>query len=712
MNFPFSRAAALWGGSLLLTISASAQQMTYPQTRKVDQADEYFGTKVYDPYRWLEDDNSPETAEWVKGQNAVTFGYLNQIPFRPALKQRLEQLVNFVKYGGAFQQAGRVFFYKNDGLQNQSVLYVQQGLEGKPEVLIDPNKLSADGTVQLKDFSVSDNGRYAAFGISRSGSDWMEYQVMDLTTKQVLPEKIEWVKFGGASWRQSEGFYYSRYPKPEAGKELTARNENQEVYFHRPGTDVSKDEKIYAADPAHPDYYVGVSATEDGSYELLWQGKPGQLGNALFCRQVGSKRPFQPVVPEIGRFSYGVIDNDHDALLIQTNDGAPNSRIVRYVPGITGGIGKAETMIAERPEAIDAVATAGGRLIVTYMKDVTSRVSVFDYKGKSLGDVKLPAPGTAVGFGGHAKDTFVFYQFTSYNYPTTLFRYDLKSGQSTVFKAPQIPNFQPTDYEVRQDFVTSKDGTRVPIFVVHKKGLKLDGQNPTILYGYGGFNVNLPPGFSALRLGWLEQGGVYAVANLRGGSEYGEKWHEAGMRLQKQNVFDDCIAAAEWLIKQKYTSPAKLAVQGGSNGGLLVGAVINQRPDLFGAALPAVGVMDMLRYQKFTAGQFWEAEYGTSTGTADDFKNLYAFSPLHNIKPGAKYPAVMVTTADHDDRVVPAHSFKYAATLQEKAAHDRPLLIRIETKSGHGSSSLTKQIDETADAYSFLFKELGVTPKL
>ncbi len=734
------------GGIRTKSITLSPEQrkamasIQYPNTRKGDQKDTYFGTTVADPYRWLEDDHSAETAAWVEAQNAVTNAYLAELPARSMLKSRLEKLINFPRYSGAFQKAGLIFFYQNDGLQDQSVLYIQRGLDAAPEVLLDPNQpatltganqsekrairegnpaeekakyaemaaaQAAQGPVQLRDFAVADDGKHAAYAISRAGSDWVEYHVIDLTTKRVLDETIRWAKFTQASWRGSTGFYYSRYPQPEPGKELTARNENAQVFFHTVGTPAEKDQLIYA-DPKHPDRYLSVGVTDDDRYELLYVGKPGELGNALYYRPTG-KGDFKPVVAEIGRFSYNVVDNDNDALLIQTNEAAPNSRVVRYVPGKTSSVTAAQTLIAERPEAIDGISTAGGRLFVSYLKDVTTRVATFDYRGKALGDVKLPGLGTAVGFGGEATATDVFYQFTSYNYPATVLRYTLQNGVSKVFKQPTVPGFSPEALEVKQDFVKSKDGARVPVFIVHRKGLKMNGANPTILYGYGGFNVNLNPNFSALRLAWLEQGGVYVVANLRGGAEYGEKWHEAGMRLRKQNVFDDCIAVAEWLIAKNYTQPAKLALMGGSNGGLLVGAVINQRPELFGAAVPAVGVMDMLRYQNFTAGQFWEAEYGTSRDEKD-FRNLYKFSPLHTIRAGQQYPAVLITTADHDDRVVPAHSFKYAATLQELAAPVRPALIRIETKSGHGASSLSKTIEETADVYAFLFHELGVTP--
>lgn len=695
-------------------MAATAQQLAYPPTAKGEQTDEYFGTKVADPYRWLEDDNSAETKAWVTAQNQVTEAYLAKIPYRAAIKQKLQERVNFARYGLGEQRAGNVLFFQNSGLQNQSVLMAQKGFDGKADVLLDPNTFSKDGTTQLKGATLSDNGRYLAYDVAPNGADWQEIRVLDMQTRKPLDDKIEWVKFGGASWRGSEGFFYSRYPQPEAGKELTTKNQNQQIFFHRPGTPQSADALVYS-DPQHPAYYFGVSATEDEKYEFLYVGSEGKRGNALFWRPGGGKidAPFQPIVAEIGDDEFTPVDNVGEQFLIKTNQGAPNSKILRYDPKSGPGLAKASVFLAEKPEPLEGISLGGGKLFASYLKDATSRVDILDLAtGKPAGTVALPGPGTAGGFSGEKTDKAVLYTFTSYNYPGTLFRYDIATGKSTVWKAPVIKNFAATDYEVKQVFVPSKDGTKVPAFIVHKKGLKKDGTNPTILYGYGGFNISLTPGFSALRLLWLDQGGVYVVANLRGGAEYGEKWHEGGMRQRKQNVFDDCAAVAEFLIKEKYTSAKKLALQGGSNGGLLTGAVINQRPELFAAAIPQVGVMDMLRYQKFTAGQFWVAEYGSAEATKEDFSTLYQYSPLHNIKAGGSYPAVMVTTSDHDDRVVPAHSFKYAATLQEKAAHTKPLLIRIQTNAAHGGSSLTKAIEETADIYAFLFHEMGVTPKL
>ena len=707
MNFPLY-ALLVIGGLLATFCPADAQSLDYPETRKTDQADAYFGATVPDPYRWLEDDNADETKAWTAAENKVTFDYLGKISYRSQVRERLLSLANYPKYGQPFVKGPYVFFSKNSGLQNQSLMYYQKGLDGTPEVFLDPNTFSADGTARLAGFSLSRDGRYAAYGVSYKGSDWNTYYVMEVATKKKLADELQWVKFSEAAWR-GNGFYYSRYPAPPSGTELTAKNENQKVYFHQAGTAQSDDRLIYE-DAAHPDNNVGVSATEDEKYEILYTSQPGQRGNALFYRDAAqTEKPFAPIVPTIGDDSFSVIDAVDSGFLVQTNWNAPNQKVILFDPK-QPDIAKAKTVLPEQAEPLAALTTGGGKLFATYLKDVSSRVCQYSYGGKKEREIKLPALGEASGFGGEREDKFVFYTFTSYNFPPTIFRYDIAEGKTTLFRSPEIKGFSPTDYEVKQVFFRSKDGAKVPMFVIYKKGLKRDGKNPALLTGYGGFNINLTPYFSSLRVGWLEQGGVYAVVNLRGGAEYGEKWHEAGMRLRKQNVFDDCIAAAETLIKEKYTSSEKLALQGGSNGGLLVGAVINQRPDLFRAAIPEVGVMDMLRFQKFTAGKFWTAEYGSSDDEKD-FHNLLSFSPLHNIKAGAKYPAVLVTTADHDDRVVPAHSFKYIATLQEKADKSRPLLIRVETNSGHGSSNLTKAIEEVADVYSFLFYNLGVFPK-
>lgn len=694
----------------LVSLSASAQKLQYPVTRKLDHTDTYFGVKVADPYRWLEDDNSAQTAQWVEAENKVTFGYLENIPYRLKVKERLEKLYNYPKYSAPFRRGEYFFFFKNDGLQNQSVLYIQKGLDGKPEVFLDPNKFSTDGTARLGAFAVSKDTKYAAYGISKSGSDWQDYFVMEVSTKKPLPDVLNWIKVSSISWR-GNGFYYSSYPAPEKGKELSSKNENHEVYYHKIGTPQSQDELVYE-DPANPQRFHFVGTTEDERFAILTiseRGK-GKKGNAVYFRDDSKgEKKFTPIVSTIGDDSFGVVDDRGDKFLIQTDKNAPNGRVFLYDPK-NPDEKNWKDVLAEKPEPLEGAGTAGGKLFASYLKDVTTRAYVYSLDGKLENEVKLPAVGTAGGFGGEKDDTFVFYTFTSFNFPPTIYRYDIATQKSTLFRAPEIPDFNPIDYETKEVFYKSKDGTRVPMFIVYKKGLPLNGKNPTLLYGYGGFNITTSPAFGSLRLALLEQGFVYASANLRGGGEYGEKWHEAGMKLRKQNVFDDFIAAAEYLIANKYTSPEHLAINGGSNGGLLVGAVLNQRPELFKAAVPQVGVMDMLRFHRFTIGWNWIADYGSSDNE-EEFKALYRYSPLHNIREGVKYPATLITTADHDDRVVPAHSFKYAATLQERNASENPILIRIETRSGHGASSTTKAIEQTADIDAFLFYLMGITPK-
>jgi prolyl oligopeptidase len=706
--------AATLAAALLLATAlcppALAQKLQYPQTRKVEHKDTYHGVEVTDAYRWLEEENSADTAEWVREQNKVTFGYLETIPFRAKMKERLTTLFNYPKYSTPSRRGDYYFFSKNDGLQNQSVLYVQKGLEGTPEVLLDPNKFSADGTAKLSTFALSRDGKYAAYGISKGGSDWQEYRVMEVASRRQLPDSLQWVKVSSIAW-QGDGFYYSRYAAPEKGKELYSKNEGHKVYYHKVGTPQSEDVLVYE-DAANPQRFHTVYTTEDERFAILNisdRGK-GKKGNALFFRDAKSaEQKFAPLFPEIGNTIYGIVENVGDKFLVETNLNAPNGRVVLVDPRDASEKAWQE-VLPERPEPLQIVSVAGGKLFATYLKDVTTRAYVYSLDGKLENEVKLPGLGAAGGFGGRADDKFVFYTYTSFDYPPAIFRYDIATRKTTLFRTPEIPGYDPAKFETRQLFFTSKDGTRVPMFVVHKKGLKLDGSNPTLLYGYGGFNSSTSPSFSALRIALLEQGVVYASANIRGGGEYGEKWHEAGTKLKKQNVFDDFIGAAEHLIKEKYTSPAKLAIQGGSNGGLLVGAVMNQRPDLFAVALPAVGVMDMLRFHKFTIGWNWIADYGSSDNP-EEFRALYAYSPLHNLKAGTKYPATLITTADHDDRVVPAHSFKYAAALQASQAGDRPVLIRIDTKSGHGASNTTKAIEQAADIYAFLLHNLGVTPK-
>jgi prolyl oligopeptidase len=678
-------------------------------TKKIDHVDDYHGTKVADPYRWLEDESSPETAAWVEAQNAVTFPYLERIPYRDALRARVMELNDYERYGAPARKGPYFFFSKNEGLQNQSVLHIQRGLDGAPEVLLDPNAWSADGTVQLSAFEPSKDAQYAVYGISQSGSDWQQYRVLELATKRTLADTVEWAKVSNVAW-QGDGFYYSRYPEPPEGREKASINENHQVFFHKLGTPQAEDTLVYE-DPENPQRFHTAATTEDERFLILEvsdRGK-GLDGNALYVRDLADPNgKFAPLVPEITNDTFYVVDNVGDQILVATNRGAPNWRVVLIDPANIAETNW-KTILPERPEPLDSATVAGGKLFASYLKDVATRAYVFGLDGTLENEIALPGVGTAGGFGGPNDSPFVFYTFNSLSVPPTIYRYDIATRASSVFRAPRVPGYDAAQFETKQVFYPSKDGTRIPMFLVYRKGMKLDGNNPTLLYGYGGFNIVVSPTFSAARIALLEQGFVYASANLRGGAEYGEAWHRQGMKLDKQNVFDDFIAAAEWLIAEKYTSTPRLAITGRSNGGLLVGAVLNQRPELFGAAVPEVGVMDMLRFHEFTIGWNWIADYGSSD-VAEEFKALYAYSPLHNIRRGVKYPPTLITTADHDDRVVPAHSFKYAATLQELASKENPVLIRIETKSGHGASSLTKQLEAAADIYAFLMHNLGVEP--
>ena len=692
---------------LLVTMAEGVTaQITYPETKMVEQSDDYFGTRVADPYRWLEDDNAKDTKDWVTAQNKVTFDYLDKIPYRGQWLQRLEAINNYPKYSTPFRNNEYFYYYRNDGLQNQSVLYRQKGLKGTEELVLDPNRFSADGTTSLATFSLSKNGRYAVVGKSSGGSDWRTFFIMDMNTFQYLPDSLAWVKVSGVAW-QGDGFYYSRYPAPE--KALSAKNENHQVFYHKVGTSQDKDLLVYE-DKANLQRFHTVSTSEDERYVFLNisdRGK-GKMGNAIwYIDNLGREKMFQPVIKDPGEFTFGFITETEGKFLMVTNEDAKNQRVILIDP-LNPGKANWKTIIPEKEQNISSVTDAGNKLMVSYLKDVSSRVYVFELNGKAVGEVKLPGLGTASGFGGEKADQFVFYSFTSFTFPPTIYTYDLSTGKSELFRKPSL-KFDPDGFVTEQVFYTSKDGTRVPMFIVYKKGLAKNGQHPTILYGYGGFNVSSLPAFSPVRIAWLEQGGIFVMANLRGGNEYGEKWHEAGMLLNKQNVFDDFIAAAEWLIDHQYTSSSYLAAQGGSNGGLLVGAVINQRPGLFKVAIPQVGVMDMLRFHKFTIGWNWKPEYGSSE-TVTDFKNLFAYSPLHNIRTGVDYPATLVTTADHDDRVVPAHSFKYAATLQNKYRGKNPVMIRIDVNSGHGASNLKKGLETSADIYSFIFYNMGLTP--
>lgn len=686
-----------------------AAQLQYPATKKTEVVEDYHGTKIADPYRWLEDDRSEETKQWVTEQNKVTFGYLDKISYRADWLKRLEEINNYPKYSSPSRKNEYFYFSKNDGLQNQSILYRQKGLDGKPEIVLDPNKFSADGTTGLGAFSLSKNGKYAVVGKTKGGSDWRTYYVMDMKTLKYLPDSLEWVKVSGASW-QGDGFFYSRYPTPEKGKELSTKNENHQVYYHKVGTSQDKDVLVYE-DPANPQRFHNIFTDENERFVLLNISDRGKAkdGNALwYYDSKSADKKFKPIIKEAGDYDYSFIDEVNGKFIMSTNDGALNQKVILLDPA-NPQKENWKTIIDEKPENISSINTAGGKIFITYLKDVTSRVYVYDFNGKLEREVKLPALGTAGGFGGEKADKFVFYTFTSITFPPTIYRYDIATGKSTVFRKPEV-KFNPEDFVTEQVFYPSKDGTKIPMFITYKKGTEKNGKNPTILYAYGGFNISSNPSFSPSRITWLEQGGIFCIANIRGGSEYGEKWHEAGMRNKKQNVFDDFIAAGEFLVDKKYTSSEYLAVQGGSNGGLLVGAVINQRPDLFKVAIPQVGVMDMLRFQKFTIGWNWVAEYGSSD-KPEDFKNLITYSPIHNIKPGLNYPATIITTADHDDRVVPAHSFKYAATLQEHYKGNNPALIRIDVNSGHGASNLKKGLETAADIYSFTFYNMGLTPK-
>lgn len=693
--------------TLLMTGSLfAAAQLHYPQTRKTDQKDNYHGTTVADPYRWLEDDNSEETKKWVEAQNKVTDQYLAAIPFRSKVKQRLEELWNYPKYGSPFRKGEYYYFAKNDGLQNQSVIYRQKGLEGNLEVFLDPNKLSADGTAALGALSFSRQYKYAAYQVAQSGSDWQEVFVMRTDTKEKLSDHLKWIKFSGISWKGDEGFFYSRYPAPSAGDELKGKNEFHQVWYHKIGQSQDQDELVYE-DKAHPLRTTAAEVTEDERFLVIISSE-GTSGAELKVKDL--KNPNQKdFILLVKGFDTepSVVDSKEDKLLVMTNDGAPNYKLVLIDP-LRPEKSNWKTVIAEKPEVLQSVATGGGQLFAIYLKDASTKVYQYDYEGKMTREISLPGIGTAGGFGGEKNDEEFFYTYTSFTMPATIYRYNIKSGASEVFRRTEV-KFDPSLYETKQVFFTSKDGTRVPMFLAYKKGLKLNGSNPVLLYGYGGFNIPLTPGFSVSNLFFMEQGGIYATVNLRGGSEYGESWHKAGMLDKKQNVFDDFISAAEFLIANKYTNKEKIAIRGGSNGGLLIGACMTQRPDLFKVALPAVGVLDMLRYHKFTIGWAWAVEYG-SADNADQFPYLYKYSPLHNLKDGVAYPATLITTADHDDRVVPAHSFKFAARLQEAHKGSNPVLIRIESKAGHGAGKPTsKQIEEAADVWSFTMYNLGMT---
>ncbi|MEA3446803.1 MAG: prolyl oligopeptidase family serine peptidase [Bacteroidota bacterium] len=683
-----------------------AQKFNYPETKKVDTVDTYFGTEVADPYRWLEDDNSEETKAWVKAQNKVTFGYLDEIPFRNKIKERLTTVWDYEKISAPFKSGGRWFVSKNDGLQNQNVLYILDKLGGTETMFLDPNTLSEDGTVAMTAFRLSEDGKYAAYGISRGGSDWNEFYIKDVATGKNLDDHILWAKFSGVSWYK-DGFFYSRYPEPKEGEALSGVNTNSKIYYHKAGTPQSED-KLFYEDPSNPEWGFHAGITEDEKYMII-SVTESTSGNAFYIKDLSSKNSeIQKIVDDFEK-DFNVVDHDNGRLLVMTNFEAPKYKLISIDPN-NFARENWEDVIPESEDVLTSVSLIGGKIIAQYMKDAHDIAKVFDIRGKYLYDIDFSVIGSVGGFGGKKKDSFTFYTLTSFTTPSMVYKYDIESNTSEFYQKSKI-DFNPEPYETKQVFYTSKDGTKVPMFIVHKKDIKLDGTNPTMLYGYGGFNISLTPGFSMRWLIWIENGGVFALANLRGGGEYGEDWHKAGTLMKKQNVFDDCISAAEYLIDEKYTSSEKLAIMGGSNGGLLVGAVVNQRPDLFKVAFPAVGVMDMLRYHKFTIGRYWATDYGTSEDSPEMFNYLLNYSPLHTINEVA-HPAIMVTTADHDDRVVPAHSFKYMATLQEKHKGDNPVMIRIETDAGHGAGTpTTKYIEEYTDYMSFAFYNLGVVPK-
>ncbi|TKC12419.1 S9 family peptidase [Pedobacter polaris] len=678
--------------------------MTYPEAKKDSTTDNYFGTTIADPYRWLENDTSAETKKWVDAENKITSNYLSQIPYRDDIKKRLTEVWNYPKETAPFKVGEYYFLTKNNGLQNQSVWFIKKGLNGTEELFLDPNTLSKDGTASISLLGFSPNKKYVAYAIAQSGSDWSNIYVMEIASKKKLADELKWTKFSGARWK-GDGFYYSRYDEPKKGMELSGANKFQKVYYHKLG-DLQKDDQLIFEDKTNPNLYFGADVTEDEHFLTLY-ASAGTSGNALYYQDLTDPNGKINLLVKGFENNHSVINNIGDKLLINTDLDAPNKQVVLIDPK-NSDPKNWQKIILESKLALEGASTGGGFLWASYLKDASTNIVQFDLSGKKIKEVKLPDIGTVGGFGGYKDDTEFFYSFTNFTTPGTIYRYDIKKGESSLFKKSEL-KFDTENYETKQVFYPSKDGTKIPMFIVHKKGIKLDGNNPVYLYSYGGFQVSLTPGFSLSRMLFLEKGGIYVQPSLRGGSEYGEAWHKAGMLEKKQNVFDDFIGAAEYLIKEKYTNPSKIAISGGSNGGLLVGACMTQRPELFKVALPAVGVLDMLRYHKFTVGWGWAVEYGSSDNQTD-FDYLIKYSPLHNIKAGVNYPATLITTADHDDRVVPAHSFKFAATLQEKYKGKNPMLIRIETKAGHGAGKpTTKMIEEAADVWSFVFQNLGIT---
>ncbi|WP_294226051.1 prolyl oligopeptidase family serine peptidase [Prosthecobacter sp.] len=693
---------------IMLTASTlSAQSLNYPKTRKEDVVDTLHGVKIADPYRWLEDDNSEETKAWVKAQNEVTFGYLKKLPRRDEIESRLRELWNYERVGMPFERGGRWFYSYNSGLQNQAVLKTTEVLDGEASVLLDPNAMSKDGTTSLSDYEPSEDGKLIAYGVSEAGSDWNTIRVRDIASGRDLDDVVRWLKFSGVSWlKDGSGFFYSRYDEPKPGAALTAKNEFHKLYFHKLGTTQDDDKLVYER-KNEPKWGFGGHVTEDGDYLIIqvWLGTEPK--NRVFYKKVAVDAPVVELLND-NDARYEFIDNDGPVFYFRTDLNAPCFQVIAI------DVRKPQRehwriLVPEVPKVLlEDVSTVGGQMFCQYLRDAKTEVKCFDLAGKWIRDIKLPGIGSAGGFGGHREDKETFYSFTSFTEAGAIFRLDLATGESTLWRKSEV-KFDSSAYETKQVFYASKDGTKIPMFIVHKKGLKLDGANPTLLYGYGGFNISLTPGFSVSRAVWLEMGGVFAMPNLRGGGEYGREWHQAGIKLGKQNVFDDFIAAAEWLITDQYTSREKLAIQGGSNGGLLVGACMTQRPELYAAALPAVGVLDMLRFEKFTIGWGWKSDYGTVENKAE-FTALLKYSPYHNLRPGTRYPATLVLTSDHDDRVVPAHSFKFGARLQECQAKDGPpVLIRIETSAGHGAgTALNKTIEKVADEWAFLVRVLGM----
>ena len=698
----------IWA-AILMGFSACNQKqekmLQYPVTQKVDTVDVYHGVEVADPYRWLEDDNSDSTKAWVVKQNKVTDAYLAEIPFRQKIQDRLTQIWDYPKFGLPFKKGDYWYFYKNDGLQQQYVIYQMTSLEDEnPVVFLDPNTFSEDGTVALSGMSFSKDGKLCAYSISSGGSDWREVFVMDVESKEKLDDHLKWIKFSGMSWYK-DGFYYSRYDAPADGDELKGVNENNKVYYHKAGTSQEEDELIYQ-DPEHPKYGWYMGTTEDEEFLILSGSNPSAKGNALYFKRTSDKDGAFVAIQDNFDHDTWILDNDGDELFVMTNEDAPRNRVYKMNANDPS---TRKDVIPQTTDVLRNVEMVGGKLLVSYMHDASSKAYVYNLDGSLQHQIDLPGIGSISGFSGEKESNIAFYSFTSFTYPSMAFKYDIENNKSEIFRESGV-DFDIENYETKQVFYTSKDGTKLPMFIVHKKGLELNGQNPTLLYGYGGFNISLTPSFSISNLVLLENGGVYAMPNLRGGGEYGEEWHEAGMQLNKQNVFDDFIAAAEYLIDNGYTNSEKLAIRGGSNGGLLVGACMTQRPDLFQVAIPQVGVMDMLRYHKFTIGYYWVPDYGSSDDQ-EQFENLIKYSPLHNIKEGTCYPATIITTADHDDRVVPAHSFKFAAELQSKQSCANPTIIRIETKAGHGAGKSTdKIIEEASDLWAFMFYNMDVEP--